>query len=107
MSTTFRRRIEDFTCIRCGREVKGDGYTNHCPHCLYSLHVDVHPGDRASACGGVMKPVAVSAAKGDYVILHRCTICGYEKPNRRAPNDDFSALLTLARVDAELKNRKK
>ena len=44
---SFTRKVEDFTCEHCGREVHGNGYTNHCPHCLHSKHVDVNPGDRA------------------------------------------------------------
>ncbi|MEK7158524.1 MAG: RNHCP domain-containing protein, partial [Patescibacteria group bacterium] len=47
MSRTFQRRVEDFTCESCGAQVTGDGYTNHCPQCLVSKHVDVYPGDRA------------------------------------------------------------
>lgn len=36
----FTRVIEDFICENCGTEVKGNGYTNHCPKCLWSKHVD-------------------------------------------------------------------
>ena len=50
----FIKVKEDFVCEHCGAEVKGDGYTNHCPKCLWSKHVDVHPGDRAAECGGMM-----------------------------------------------------
>ncbi len=55
----FQRRIENFTCGNCGAEIVGGGYTDHCPFCLFSKHVDVNPGDRNAKCGGVMKPVAV------------------------------------------------
>ena len=55
----FNRRIEDFTCEHCGTEVHGNGYTNHCPNCLWSKHVDINPGDRAADCGGLMEPIAV------------------------------------------------
>lgn len=48
----FQRQIEDFVCEKCGKEVKGDGYTDHCPRCLRSKHVDVNPGDRRSKCNG-------------------------------------------------------
>ncbi|MEK7061411.1 MAG: RNHCP domain-containing protein, partial [Patescibacteria group bacterium] len=44
---SFVKKIEDFVCKVCGTKVKGTGYTNHCPNCLYSLHVDEEvPGDR-------------------------------------------------------------
>ena len=32
----FTKKIEDFTCDHCGYNVKGKGYTNHCPKCLWS-----------------------------------------------------------------------
>ena len=41
----FTRNIEDFTCEHCGATVKGNGYTNHCPMCLWSKHVDVDQGE--------------------------------------------------------------
>jgi hypothetical protein len=45
----FQRTIEDFECERCRMLVTGSGFTNHCPACLWSKHVDVHPGDRQAA----------------------------------------------------------
>lgn len=98
MSTRFKRNKEDFVCLNCGAQVSGDGYTNHCPHCLYSRHVDVHPGDRAADCGGLMAPVAVSQKDGQYRILHRCQVCGAEKWNQASPQDDFEQLLAIARA---------
>jgi hypothetical protein len=59
MAKKFTRRIEDFLCGNCGATVTGDGYTNHCPACLWSQHVDINPGDRAAACGALMRPSAV------------------------------------------------
>ncbi|MBR6751902.1 MAG: RNHCP domain-containing protein, partial [Alphaproteobacteria bacterium] len=44
----FVKRVENFTCAHCGAEVFGNGYTNHCPKCLWSRHVDNNPGDRMS-----------------------------------------------------------
>ena len=93
----FTRRIEDFVCEHCDRDVAGDGYTNHCPHCLWSKHVDVHPGDRQADCGGLMPPVAVEATSGRYVLTHRCQKCGIEKRNKIADADDFEAVLEISR----------
>ena len=76
MSRRFQRRIEDFVCGHCGHAVQGTGYTNHCPRCLWSRHVDVMPGDRQAECGGLMAPVAVAGAADAYRILHRCEACG-------------------------------
>ncbi|HQY53570.1 MAG TPA: RNHCP domain-containing protein [Ignavibacteria bacterium] len=39
MDRKFQKRTEDFTCGNCGCKVTGDGYTNHCPECLYRMHV--------------------------------------------------------------------
>ncbi len=97
MSASFIRVTEDFICEHCGREVHGNGYTNHCPYCLWSKHVDVTPGDRASHCGGMMKPVEIQIKKGERVIVHECVKCGYRKPNKTAENDDFDAILEVMR----------
>ncbi len=96
MSRHFQRKIEDFICEHCGKKVKGDGFTNHCPNCLYSKHVDINPGDRANACGGLMKPVAVEIKSGDYILTHKCEICGFEKKNKTAKDDNFEEILKLS-----------
>ena len=96
MTQTFKRRIENFTCEHCGEKVQGNGYTNHCPKCLWSKHVDVHPGDRVATCGGLMEPIRVSSKKDSYVITHRCVRCGYEKNNEAAVNDDVDLLISIA-----------
>lgn len=95
MSRRFQKRVEDFDCLHCGAHVAGSGYTNHCPRCLWSRHVDVHPGDRAHPCAGLMEPVAIEQRRGAYVLVHRCTHCGSERRNRAAPGDDFDALLRV------------
>jgi uncharacterized CHY-type Zn-finger protein len=89
----FSRHIEDFVCGHCGHEVKGNGYTNHCPKCLYSKHVDIDPGDRAETCQGLMEPIWVEKKKDKYVITHRCVICGHQKKNKVSPEDDFDVLV--------------
>ncbi|WP_265181671.1 RNHCP domain-containing protein [Geomicrobium sp. JCM 19055] len=37
--------------------LENGSYRNHCPSCLYSKHVDVIPGDRASTCHSLMEPI--------------------------------------------------
>lgn len=93
MTLGFKRNKEDFTCEHCGAEVVGTGYTNHCPKCLWSKHVDVQPGDRAATCGGMMRPAKLEMDKGEFVITHECMVCGYRKRNRAATNDDLGKLL--------------
>jgi len=77
-----------FTCAYCGAEVKpltNGSYRNHCPHCLYSLHVDILPGDRDNHCRGLMKPIGIRYhSKKGWQIVHRCQSCGAEKVNRAA-----------------------
>ncbi len=91
----FQRRKEDFICERCGEKVSGSGYTNHCPKCLWSKHVDINPGDRQSSCQGMMEPVDLELKKGDQVVIHKCVKCGFEKKNKSAENDDLDALIKL------------
>jgi DNA-directed RNA polymerase subunit RPC12/RpoP len=77
-----------FICSHCGAEVKpldNGSYRNHCPFCLYSLHVDNLPGDRMSDCHGIMEPVRIRYhSKKGLQIIHRCQKCDVEKVNRIA-----------------------
>ena len=92
----FQRRKENFYCGQCGYFVEGNGYTNHCPKCLYSKHVDVFPGDRAENCQGLMKPIYLEKDRSDQKLTHRCVICGFTKKNKVNERDDFVVLLKLA-----------
>lgn len=94
---SFFRRIEDFTCEHCGAAVAGDGYTNHCPQCLWSKHVDVDPGDRASECGGMMEAISVEREGDGWVLTHLCQRCSHVKRNKMSPVDDFDAIVALER----------
>ena len=93
MSRRFTRTREDFRCAHCGHLVAGNGYTNHCPSCLWSRHVDVYPGDRAAACRALMAPVDLLYERGEFVLVHQCTACGERRRNRAAEADDLSPLL--------------
>jgi len=93
---SFTKNVEDFACEHCGTAVSGSGYTNHCPTCLWSKHVDIHPGDRAAACGGMMKPVALEGSSPEYRIVHQCEECAIERRNTAASNDGVEALAALA-----------
>ncbi len=96
MTKKFTRRKEDFVCEHCNSKVSGNGYTNHCPHCLYSKHVDINPGDRAETCCGLMKPTDVNQKAGEYIITHKCIKCGHTRPNKTAPNDNFDEIVKLS-----------
>ncbi len=92
---SFIRRTEDFVCGHCGAEVVGDGYTNHCPRCLWSRHVDVDPGDRAAECLGLMRPIAVELVKDRFVITTRCETCGHTRRNRAGDGDNRDTLIAI------------
>jgi hypothetical protein len=94
MSLNFRRYREDFVCENCGEMVIGNGFTNHCPRCLYGKHVDINPGDRAESCGGLMEPIGVELEKGKYVITQKCLKCGRIWRNEASPTDDIGQFLT-------------
>jgi len=96
MPKRFQRKIEDFVCEHCGASVSGDGYTNHCPNCLWSKHVDVNPGDRANSCGGLMEPLGLENRSDVFFILHRCQKCGFEKRNKAQKGDNFQKLIELS-----------
>jgi len=92
----FQRIKENFICEKCGLFVKGTGYTNHCPRCLWSKHVDVNPGDRQSLCRGLMEPIGVELKSGEYIIVHRCIFCGVIKRNKASKDDNFDIILQLS-----------
>lgn len=83
----FKRVVEDFVCMNCGAAVRGRGYTDHCPECLWSRHVDIMPGDRKNPCKGMMEPVGVVYEKGNYVISYICIKCGAPKNMKAAESD--------------------
>jgi len=91
----FTRVIEDFECFNCHANVKGTGYTDHCPNCLWSLHVDNFPGDRASNCKGRMEPVHVVYDKDSYLIEYVCQKCKMPKRFKAAEKDNKELLLSL------------
>ncbi|NDC39526.1 MAG: RNHCP domain-containing protein [Proteobacteria bacterium] len=97
MTKRFQRTIESFTCEHCGTAVQGNGYTNHCPQCLWSKHVDKNPGDRAEGCHGAMQPTEVLVRGTEYTIVHRCVSCGAERKIKSHPEDNFETLLAVAR----------
>lgn len=97
MGKRFQRRKEDFICENCGKPVSGNGYTNHCPNCLFSKHVDINPGDRNCLCHGLMEPIAIESTCKGHTIVHRCQRCGRVKRNKSVTGDSFEALLSVAR----------
>lgn len=96
---------QGFECAHCGTLVaplRNGSVRNHCPACLHSLHVDVHPGDRANDCRGLLVPVGVEHnAKKGWVLVHRCQKCGFVGRNKAALDDpeqpdDFDLVVRLS-----------
>lgn len=104
----FIARNDPFVCGHCGKNVEpvkyGGSYRNHCPGCLWSKHVDSDvPGDRASDCQGLMEPIGVFTRRtGEYVLVHKCTKCGFDRYNRIAGDDDFEKVTELSAIPVKI-----
>lgn len=101
-SSRTRERPSAFRCQNCHIEVgvraPGTSHRNHCPNCLYSLHLDDHrPGDRAAECGARMEPISIAVrGAGEWVLIHRCLGCDELSSNRTAADDNPLLLVRLA-----------
>lgn len=97
----FTMRDEEFICENCGQQVLPLGYTarDHCPHCLYSKHVDIMPGDRANPCKGLLKPVGIEKFKDTYKILYKCDSCNKPHKNIMAKDDSIELIIELSKMN--------
>jgi RNHCP domain len=99
ISSTEQR---SFGCGHCRADVSlhapGTAFRNHCPHCLWSRHMDdAQSGDRAADCGALMEPIAITVrGDGEWILVHRCAGCDQLRLNRTAGDDDPLMLLRLA-----------
>ena len=94
-SKRFSRKIEDFTCEVCGAQVSGNGFTDHCPKCLWGKHVDVNPGDRAAKCGGLLRPMSTEHDRNSFFIDYRCEKCKVKKRFHASKEDDEELLFKI------------
>lgn len=68
--------------------------------------MDESPGDRASRCGGMLRPVDCQwHAKKGWMIRYQCSSCMAERTNRFLEQDalcpdNFEALLAISRSRA-------
>ena len=90
-----------YRCRRCKLMVShlalGTQHRNHCPSCLWSIHVDQNPGDRRSDCLALMEPIAIWVQpRGEWSLVHRCHGCGALNSNRIAGDDNAFVLMSLA-----------
>lgn len=100
-----------FVCNKCGKKVDfeaiGTKNRNHCPFCLWSLHVDKKtPGDRYDTCRGMMRPTGLTfkdegvdkygkKRQGEIMAVHECTVCGKISINRLAGDDESKKVLEV------------
>lgn len=96
MSSKFKKVIEDFVCEHCNTKVSGNGFTNHCPKCLWGKHVDINPGDRKALCNGMMEPIRIEKKGQGISVIHKCVKCDFERANKISRDDDFDVVLKIA-----------
>jgi hypothetical protein len=91
--------VEIYTCDNCGQTVTGGRYNNHCPNCLFSKHVDDKlPGDRASDCKGLMKPIGITRKKGVWRIRQKCVNCGKTGDFNSTSADNMDLIIQLSTI---------
>ncbi len=91
----FVKNDNEFICVNCNQKVEKLKYTSrdHCNHCLYSIHVDITPGDRANDCKGILVPInVIETSKKGKVIIYRCSKCKKEIRNVVAKDDNQEAI---------------
>jgi hypothetical protein len=108
-STRYNRSVINpdylgFRCAHCRAYVSAEPIIsgvrnrNHCPYCLWSIHVDLlEVGDRLAACKDNMEPIGLTLKKtrkkygelelGELMIIHHCVDCGKISINRIAADD--------------------
>ena len=94
-------RDESFTCENCQKDVNKLNYTarDHCPHCLYSKHVDIMPGDRLNECKGLLRPIAIEKFKDTYKIVYKCKKCHQPHKNIIARDDDMDKIIEISKIN--------
>lgn len=97
----FNQLDEGFICENCGKEVSPLGYTSrdHCPHCLYSKHVDINPGDRQNTCKGLLEPIQIEKYKDTYKIIYKCKKCNCIHKNIIAKDDDMFEIIKVSNIN--------
>ena len=97
----FNMIDEEFICLNCGNKVSKLNVTarDHCNNCLYSLHVDINPGDRKNPCKGLLEPIGIEKYRDTYKIIYKCTKCGMLHKNIMATDDNMDKIIELSKID--------
>lgn len=87
---SFRKYDKSFICINCRKKVNKLIYSSrdHCPFCLYSIHIDYLPGDRKNKCKGILEPINLRLLNQKMQIEYICKKCKYHLYNIVAKDDD-------------------
>ncbi|MEG1363268.1 MAG: RNHCP domain-containing protein [Clostridia bacterium] len=95
----FKKNDNSFICCNCNKKVEKLKYTSrdHCNNCLYSIHVDIEPGDRLNDCLGLLVPINVIAKKDFYDIIYRCNKCDKIVVNKSAIDDNMDTILRIVK----------
>ena len=95
----FNMIDENFICLNCGYKVSKLKYTarDHCPNCLYSVHVDILPGDRKNNCHGLLKPIGIEKYRDTYKIIYECLKCHQNHKNIMANDDNMDLIIELSK----------
>ncbi len=113
-----------FRCRNCDYQVSnsnliGTAHRNHCPSCLFSLDVDLEPGDRKSQCQGIMEPIGLTfkkegekdkygkARQGELMLIHECLRCNKISINRIAGDDKPKTIIDLFEKSQKIDFHKK
>ncbi len=108
-----------FRCLHCRQDVSSAAVMshvnnrNHCPHCLWSRHLDLNKaGDRLAACKEKMRPIGLTfkcrpkkyarEAGGELMVIHLCIECGQVSINRIAADDDVATIWKVFQGSLEL-----
>ena len=112
MNIKEEEKNKGFICINCKKWVPVSKYDqtvnrNHCPHCLWSKHVDSEvAGDRMSFCNSGMKPIGLTSktpridkwgmsVKGEIMLIHECIKCGKISINRIHAQDNVGEIMNV------------
>lgn len=94
----FNMIDESFICSNCHKLVNKLNYTarDHCNHCLYSIHIDINPGDRINECHGMLVPIDIVKFKDTYKIIYKCDKCNEFHKNIMASDDNMDEIIKLS-----------